>query len=718
MTSSLLLAATIVLRRGVNTCTAFSSATMRSATTRVVYPPQQKVEASSSTTTRLLPLPSCPAIRPFARVISYQPSSSISTRTRLFSTTRSDEEGTTLSSNTSGSTTATSATAIEDTIDSLEVLITNKGSEIRAMKEQGISKIELAPHVEELKLLKSKLADMTEKGGEAASPRSTSVTKKKVKKNNNNNNNIINDDDDDDNNMSINELRESRLAKVAAMRAANVEPYAYSYKPNITALELASKYKNKLNPGQDDDDPNAIYTVAGRIMVKRVFGKLAFYTLQDETGVIQLQFDKSKLDTVTTSSSSSSSFTNLKAWTDAGDIIGASGTVRRTEKGELTLYIHEWTMLTKSTLPLPDKYGGLKDISKRYRNRHLDLIVNPLVRTTFAKRAKITSSLRRQLDTKGFLEIETPVLQSQPGGAEAKPFITYHNTMDMELTLRIATELHLKRLIIGGFARVYEIGRIFRNEGISTRHNPEFTSVELYQAYADYNDMIELTEELICNMAAEVCDDGADGTDDDGGVTLIPYGEHMISLVRPWRRVTMHDIVKEEIPNYDFDITDPTTLDAAKAVATKAGVPDVHQCTTVGYVLNACFEELCEPKLIQPTFVIDYPTEVSPLSKPHRTKAGIVERFELFATGREMANSFSELTDPIDQRERFEAQAAKKEAGDEEACDVDEEFLSALEQGMPPTGGLGIGIDRLVMLLTNSPSIRDVIAFPLLKPEV
>jgi lysyl-tRNA synthetase class 2 len=372
-------------------------------------------------------------------------------------------------------------------------------------------------------------------------------------------------------------------------------------------------------------------------------------------------------------------------------------------------------MLTKSTLPLPDKYGGLKDVSKRYRNRHLDLIVNPIVRETFAKRAKITSSLRRQLDFKGFLEIETPVLQSQPGGAEARPFSTYHNTMDMELTLRIATELHLKRLIIGGFARVYEIGRIFRNEGISTRHNPEFTSVELYQAYADYNDMIELTEELICNMAAEVCDDKYKYA---GVVTSIPYGEHVISLVRPWRRVTMHDIVKEEIPNYDFDITDPTTLDAAKAVATEAGVPDVHKCTTVGYVLNACFEELCEPKLIQPTFVIDYPTEVSPLSKPHRTKAGIVERFELFATGREMANSFSELTDPIDQRERFEAQAAKKEAGDEEACDVDEEFLSALEQGMPPTGGLGIGIDRLVMLLTNSPSIRDVIAFPLLKPEV
>lgn len=377
-------------------------------------------------------------------------------------------------------------------VKSIEEQIATKGNEIRALKDDGISKDDLAPHIAELLALKAKLADLT---GEAPPPKQEEEKKKNPpqkkkgpapKK--------------DESEMSINELRESRLAKVAAMRDVGVEPYAYVYDPNRTASQLAKEYDGKLEPGQEDEmnefttlGEGEEITVAGRIMARRVFGKLAFYTLQDETGTIQLQFDKKRLG-----ERDADSFKNLKAWTDSGDIIGAKGTIRRTDKGELTLYAKEWTMLTKSAMPLPDKYHGLTDISKRYRNRHLDLIVNPSVRETFYKRAKITSSLRRQLDDKGFLEIETPVLHTQPGGAEAKPFETYHNSMDMELTLRIATELHLKRLIIGGFPRVYELGRIFRNEGISTRHNPEFTSVELYQAYADYDDMMDLTEELIC----------------------------------------------------------------------------------------------------------------------------------------------------------------------------------------------------------------------------
>ncbi|MEB3306546.1 MAG: lysine--tRNA ligase [Cyanobacteriota bacterium] len=497
----------------------------------------------------------------------------------------------------------------------------------------------------------------------------------------------------------MSELRETRLQKAEALAALGQGPYALRFEPTHGTAELQTTHAD-LPKGQERDLEVA---VAGRVMTRRVMGKLAFFTLADQDGTIQLYLEKATLDAADPGSGPSGGFAQITGLVDAGDLIGVRGILRRTDRGELSIKVEHWQMLSKSLQPLPDKWHGLADVEKRYRQRYLDLIVSPHTRETFRRRARLVSRLRRWLDERGFLEIETPVLQSQPGGADARPFETHHNALDLPLTLRIATELHLKRLVVGGFERVYELGRIFRNEGISTRHNPEFTSVEIYQAYADYSDMMDLTEHLIAHLCEEVC-----------GTTKISYQGADIDLTPPWRRVTMHGLVKE-VTGLDFNGF--VSREEAAAAMTARGLEVPALADSVGRLLVEAFDQRVEHTLVQPTFVLDYPVENSPLARAHRSKPGLVERFELFIVGRETANAFSELIDPVDQRRRLEAQQQRKADGDPEAHGVDEDFLQALEIGMPPTGGLGIGIDRLTMLLTDSASIRDVIAFPLLRPE-
>ena len=488
----------------------------------------------------------------------------------------------------------------------------------------------------------------------------------------------------------MSELRETRLEKAHALRELGREPYALRFEPSHRTAQLQADHADLPN----GEERQLEVAVAGRVMTRRVMGKLAFFTLADATGPIQLFLEKASLG---------DAFAQLTALVDAGDWIGVRGSLRRTDRGELSVKVAEWQMLTKALQPLPDKWHGLADVEKRYRQRYLDLIVSPQSRATFRRRALMVSAIRRWLDDRDFLEIETPVLQAEAGGAEARPFITHHNTLDLPLYLRIATELHLKRLVVGGFERVYELGRIFRNEGVSTRHNPEFTSVEVYQAYADYVDMMDLTEQLIASVTEQIC-----------GTTRITYQGTAVDLTPPWRRATMHELVLETT-GLEFTAFHDRAAAAAAMEAAGLEVPD--QADSVGRLLNEAFEQRVEANLIQPTFVLDYPIEISPLARQHRSKPGLVERFELFIVGRETANAFSELIDPLDQRQRLEEQQARRAAGDDEAHGVDEDFLQALEVGMPPTGGLGIGIDRLVMLLTDSASIRDVIAFPLMRPE-
>lgn len=433
-------------------------------------------------------------------------------------------------------------------------------------------------------------------------------------------------------------------------------------------------------------------SIAGRIMSKRGMGKASFLDVSDSSGRIQSYVRQDHVGV--------EDYADFKKW-DIGDIIGITGVVFRTKKGEISVKADKIVLLSKSLLPLPEKWHGLKDTELRYRQRYVDLIVNPDVKETFIKRSRIITAIRSFLDNKGFLEVETPVLHTIAGGASARPFITHHNSLDIDMYMRIALELHLKRLIVGGYDKVYEIGRVFRNEGIDTKHNPEFTLLELYEAYTDYHGMMDITESLIRHCAHAVL-----------GTGLIQYGDIEIDLDKPFERLSMLDAVKKYS---GVDFREVTTLEQARALAKEHHV-EYEERHLVGDILSLFFEEFCEEHLIQPVFITDHPVAISPLSKRKPEDPEYTERFELFILGREHANAFSELNDPIDQRERFEHQAELKAAGDDEATDVDEDFLTALEYGMPPTGGLGIGIDRVIMLLTNNVSIRDVLLFPTMKP--
>ena len=487
-------------------------------------------------------------------------------------------------------------------------------------------------------------------------------------------------------NSAREQIRQTRIQKLADLADKGVNPYPYSFDKNTDAADLQERYKD-LEPGVETEDE---YSVAGRVMAIRNTGM--FIDLMDSTGKIQIFSHKENLP---------EEQMKILKLVDIGDIVGFTGTIRRTPRGELSIKTTALKMLSKSLLPLPEKHHGLTDTETRYRQRYVDLIVNEDVRKTFKARSMIIQKIREYLAKEGFMEVETPTLQTMASGANARPFTTHHNALEMDLTLRIALELYLKRLIVGGVSeRVFEIGKCFRNEGIDTRHNPEFTMIELYQAYADYNDMMTLTENMVAYVAQEVL-----------GTMKIKYGEHEIDLTPPWDRKTMLGSIKEATGIDFLEIYSPQQ---AIETARKLNV-HVEDTMNWGQVVEAVFEEKIEPGLIQPCHIIDYPREISPLAKVHRDNERLTERFETRVNGWEIANAFSELTDPIDQRMRFEAQAQAKANGDEEAMDIDEDFICALEYGMPPTGGMGMGIDRLVMLLTDSPSIRDVIAFPTLK---
>jgi lysyl-tRNA synthetase class 2 len=491
---------------------------------------------------------------------------------------------------------------------------------------------------------------------------------------------------DDLANLDAHALTRARLAKYRSAIEDGGFPYAFSR--TDTAESLRDRYTS-LEPGEGSGD---IVTVAGRLMNVRLMGKLAFAVVSDVSGTIQLFVDKRGLG-----EDGFGAFLDL----DAGDWIGATGEVITTRRGELSVRVSEVVLLQKSLRPMPDKWHGLKDVEARSRQRYIDLIANEAARVTAVTRSRIISELRRQFDQRGYMEVETPVLLPEATGATARPFTTHHNALDLDMQLRIATELYLKRLVVGGLEKVYEIGRIFRNEGVDGTHNPEFTMLESYEAFADYHDIMELVEEVVvaCAMVAT------------GSSELVYQGKDL-DLSGPYRRVTMLDLVNETVAaDIDFDTPRSELVDLALSHGIK---PEEHW--GAGKIIEALFDEFVEPLLWEPTFVTEHPIETSPLSRVHRSKPNVTERFELFIAGSEYANAFSELNDPFDQRSRFEAQARAKAAGDDEAHPIDEDYIRALEYGMPPTGGLGIGVDRLVMLLTDNSHIREVILFPTMRP--
>jgi len=490
---------------------------------------------------------------------------------------------------------------------------------------------------------------------------------------------------------------EERRGKLEELRAAGVEPFPYTFPDRTPVAEVLDRY-SRLTDGDESEDT---LRVAGRLTARRGHGKAAFLDLTDRTGRIQLHARKDVLG---------DSYEQLVGL-DLGDLLGVDGAPFRTRRGELSLRVDGWTLLAKSLRPPPDKYHGLADIEQRYRHRELDLIANEESRELFVLRSRVVSAVRRFLDERGFLEVETPVLQPLYGGALARPFTTHHNALDRTLFLRIATELYLKRLIVGGLEKVYELGKDFRNEGISHKHNPEFTMLETYEAYADYMDVATMTEELVAHVARETI-----------GTTVLERDGETIDLSPPWRRVTLRDAVREET---GIDLAAHTDRESLLAAMRDAGIDVEHPPPAGkpaggfvpgwGKLVDELLSKRVEPKLIQPTFILDYPVELSPFAKPHRSEPGLVERFEGFIGGVEVANAFSELNDPDEQRRRFEQQQRLQAAGDEEAQPFDEDFLFALEQGMPPTGGLGLGIDRLLMMLSGRHSIREVVLFPALR---